>query len=344
MVDGWDMARRPRIEYAGAVYHLMNRGDHGEEVYKDRNDYEIFVKCLEDCCKRCGWVVHAYCLMRNHFHLLVETPEANLVSGMKWLMGAYTQKYNTRHGLKGHLFQGRYKAQMVEARRGGYFERVATYVHLNPARAGLLNRERPILSEYRQSSYVWYLQREGRPEWLEVGRVLGNMGLKDNAAGRAGYGRHMQERVLELRTRKGRKLYEGECKEIRHEWCLGTEGFEEDLLQKLGKAIEKGDRGSYMGQEMGRHGEVAAERMISRGMKVLGIAERDLEESKCGAREKMLLAWLTHKHAMVTHKWTAERLRMGVAVNLGKYVKAVEESKDAGIVRLRELLKKCVNT
>ena len=150
------MARRPRIEFGGAVYHLMNRGDHGEEVFSDTLDYGLFLTGLGECCRRCGWVVHAYCLMKNHFHALVETPEPNLVAGMKWFMGAYTQTYNVRHGLRGHLFQGRYKAQLVEPERGSYFETVATYIHLNPARAGVLNREFPVLADYPWSSYPVY--------------------------------------------------------------------------------------------------------------------------------------------------------------------------------------------
>jgi len=86
--------------------------------------------------------------MENHFHLLEETPEANLVAGMKWFMGAYTQSYNRRHGLRGPLFQGRYKTLPVESGQGGYFERVSTYIHLNPAKAGLLGKDAPVLAEY----------------------------------------------------------------------------------------------------------------------------------------------------------------------------------------------------
>jgi putative transposase len=109
------MPRQPRIEYAGAVYHVMCRGDRGEDVYADVEDRHCFLATLATACMRTGWRVHAYVLMGNHYHLLLETPEANLVAGMRWLQGTYTQRYNLRHGVGGHLFQGRYKALLVES-------------------------------------------------------------------------------------------------------------------------------------------------------------------------------------------------------------------------------------
>ena len=137
VVEG-GMGRKPRIEYEGAVYHVMNRGDRGGKVFKDRLDFELFLRCTADACERTGWRIHAYALLRNHFHWLLETPEANLVDGMKWFLGAYSQRFNARHGQRGHVFQGRYKAVVIDGRSGDYFETVSTYIHLNPARARLL--------------------------------------------------------------------------------------------------------------------------------------------------------------------------------------------------------------
>ena len=132
------MARKPRVEYEGAVYHVMNRGDRGRKIFRDRVDYELFWGALGAVCRRCGWRVHAHAALPNHFHWLVETPEANLVAGMKWVPGAYSQRFNARHRQRGHVFQGRYKALPIQSESGEYFETVSTYIHLNPARAGLL--------------------------------------------------------------------------------------------------------------------------------------------------------------------------------------------------------------
>jgi REP element-mobilizing transposase RayT len=130
------MARPIRIQYPGAVYHVMARGNQGGEVFHDAPDRQTFLASLGEACAKTGWRIYAYVLMANHYHLLVETPEPNLVEGMKWLQGTYTQRFNHRHKVRGHLFQGRYKAIPVDGQEGNYFEVVSTYIHLNPARAG----------------------------------------------------------------------------------------------------------------------------------------------------------------------------------------------------------------
>jgi putative transposase len=123
------MARQVRIEYPGARYHVMSRGDHQEAVSRDDEDRERFLRTLKECCAKTGWV-HAYGLMGNHYHLLSETPEPNLVTGMKWFRRVYTQRSNGRHKLFGHLFQGRYRALLVEP-EGEYFATSGSYIHRN---------------------------------------------------------------------------------------------------------------------------------------------------------------------------------------------------------------------
>jgi putative transposase len=139
------MARTVRIECEGAVYHVMCRGDRGESVFPSEGDRETFLDTLAEACERTGFEIHSYVLMTNHYHLLLETPEANLVEGMRWFQSVYTQRANRRRGESGHLFQGRYKAVPVEAEDAGAFLRVSDYIHLNPARAGLPPARRPEL-------------------------------------------------------------------------------------------------------------------------------------------------------------------------------------------------------
>ncbi len=116
------MPRKLRIQYPGAMYHVMNRGDQREDIFKDDKDRQRFLSTLGQACGKTEWQVHAYCLMRNHFHLVIETPQANLVAGMKWLLGVYTKRFNIRHKLCGHVFAGRYQ-------------------DLNPVRAKLIQPE-----------------------------------------------------------------------------------------------------------------------------------------------------------------------------------------------------------
>ena len=137
------MARKLRIQSEGAIYHVMNRGDHREDIFRSDKDRELFIETLGQACGKTDWQIHAWCLMSNHFHLVVETPKANLVDGMKWLLGTYTSRFNRRHKLFRHLFSGRYKSLFVDGSGNGYLKTVCDYVHLNAARAKLLAIQRP---------------------------------------------------------------------------------------------------------------------------------------------------------------------------------------------------------
>ncbi|RRQ21110.1 transposase [Thiohalobacter thiocyanaticus] len=129
------MARPLRIEVAGGLYHVTARGDRREDIYADEADRLHWLSIFDGVCDRFNWRCHGYCLMTNHYHLVVETPEANLSRGMRQLNGVYTQTFNRRHGLVGHLFQGRFKGILVE--REAYLLELSRYVVLNPVRAGM---------------------------------------------------------------------------------------------------------------------------------------------------------------------------------------------------------------
>src|SRR6185437_4163044 len=122
------MARKLRVEYPGAIYHVMNRGDRREPIFRDDDDRRIFMETLAQACQKTGWQAHAWCLMHNHLHLVIETPKPNLVAGMKWFLGTYTGRFNRRHKLFGHLFAGRYKALIVDGSGNGYLRTVCDYV------------------------------------------------------------------------------------------------------------------------------------------------------------------------------------------------------------------------
>jgi putative transposase len=138
------MPRQLRIEYPGAIYHVMNRGDRQEPIYQDDADHTRFLQTLGEACRKTDWQIHAYCLMGNHFHVVLETPGANLVAGMRWFLSTYTARFNRRHKLFGHLFSGRYKALLVDGSGNGYLRTVCDYVHLNPVRAKLLQPEQKL--------------------------------------------------------------------------------------------------------------------------------------------------------------------------------------------------------
>ncbi len=141
------MARPLRIEYPGALYHVTSRGNRRAAVYRDDGDRRVFLLILASVARRFNWLCHAYCLMDNHYHLVVETLNANLSRGMRQLNGVYTQKYNARHQTTGHVFEGRYKAILVD--KDSYYLEVCRYVVLNPVRAGIVSHP----AEWQWSSF-----------------------------------------------------------------------------------------------------------------------------------------------------------------------------------------------
>jgi len=170
------MARPLRLEFAGALYHVTSRGDRREDIYECDSDRMNFLSVLTDVCETYNWVCHAYCLMSNHYHLLIETPDANLSKGMRQLNGVYTQRFNRTHGRVGHVFQGRYKAILVE--KEYYLLELSRYIVLNPVRAGMVRSAK----EWRWSSYRATVGQAEKPACLNADWVLAAFGTKKIAA------------------------------------------------------------------------------------------------------------------------------------------------------------------
>ncbi len=331
------MPRKPRVEFEGAIYHIMSRGNRQEAIFRDDRDCETFIDTLSEACCRTGWRMHAFVLMGNHYHLLLETPEANLVSGMKWLQGTYTQRFNSRHKQWGHLLQGRYKALLVDGGAGEYFSTVASYIHLNPARAKLFDLAGGVLEDYRWSSYPLYFRPEKRPEWLSVERTLGTLGLADDRSGRLQFRHVMQKRVLEIASSATPQDVDGQWANIRRGWCFGGDDFRTDMLEHIESL--SGKRESFSGEEVRLHDENAAEVLLREGLRVLELDEDRLPSMPKGADEKALLAWLLRRHSSISNKWIAERLAMGRADCMSRYPKRIDETKDAQLIEMKERLR-----
>ncbi|MBP8119603.1 MAG: transposase [Burkholderiales bacterium] len=160
------MARPLRLELAGALYHVTSRGDGREDIYLTDDDRVAWLVTLAQVCERFNWVCHAYCQMTNHYHLVVETPDANLSKGMRQLNGVYTQLFNRRHQRVGHVFQGRFKAILVE--KDHYLLELARYVVLNPLRARMVRQ----LDNWPWSSYLATCGKAPKPDWLQCDFIL----------------------------------------------------------------------------------------------------------------------------------------------------------------------------
>jgi hypothetical protein len=176
-----------------------------------------------------------------------------------------------------------------------------------------------------------------------VRRVLGNLGLRDETAGRRAYGEYLQERVMQLKTKAGRKVFNDQWKGIRYGWFLGTDGFKDRLLQRVGQTVNGNQRASYGGEEIRRHDEHCAEALIGRGMKRLRIREEDLDRLAKGHEAKSALAWLAHTRTMASHQWLSDRLRMGNSTTVSTYIKRVKDVERGTLRDLREKLAQTVS-
>ncbi|MCW8935561.1 MAG: transposase [Gammaproteobacteria bacterium] len=161
------MARPLRIELPGGLYHITSRGDRREDIYLNDADRLEWLRILKMVCHRFNWVCHAWCQMTNHYHIIIETPEGNLSQGMRQLNGVYTQWINRAHDRVGHVFQGRYKAIIID--KDSYLLEVARYVVLNPVRAGMVRDTK----QWAWSSYRNMIGQVAAPEWLETDWILG---------------------------------------------------------------------------------------------------------------------------------------------------------------------------
>ncbi len=335
------MARPLRYEAAGAVYHVMARGDGGKTVFEDDKDRYGWLDLLGKACERFGWRVHAWVLMGNHFHLLLETPEPNLVAGMKWLLGVYSQGWNRRRQRKGHVFQGRYKAVVVngEDRDGSYFKIVADYIHLNPVRSGWVGGETgKRLKSWRWSSFGGYAGNK-RPDWLETGKVLRAVQLSDDHRGGKAYAGYLEARASDPKS----AVTDASLKELRRGWYLGEETFARKVLDALsGVTGPKRKKGSVAGEAASAHDQHEAERIAVAALLELGLPSTpsELVGKKRWIEEKSLVAVLIRKRTGVKNRWVAERLAMGHEGNVTRAIRWVNQhpTRKTNLVKLEAML------
>jgi putative transposase len=295
------MPRKPRVEYPGAIYHVMSRGDQREDIFLCDVDRYDFLKALSEACRKTSWQVHAFCLMRNHYHLVLETPNPNLVVGMAWLQSTYTIRFNNRHNLTGHVLSGRYKAQLVEGSGSGYLRTACDYVHLNPVRAHLLEADERLLS-YPWSSFPLYLGGpKHRPDWLRTDTLLGEHGIQgDTPTGRLEFERRLEHRRLE-------EADEEKLAAFRSAWCLGGESFRKECLEQMEGRL--GD--NHPGEIRRETAEAKAERLIAEELSRLGWGQEDLVTHAKSDPRKLAIAARLRQETTLSIKQIAERLQLG---------------------------------
>jgi len=307
------MARKLRLEYPGATYHVINRGNYRKWIFKEDSAKAAFEDCMLEACGRHGWLLHAYVVMGNHYHLAVETPLGNLASGMQWLQSTFANRFNKLRNERGHLFQGRYKALLVEA--GDAFGQVCHYIHLNPARAGIVPLKE--LPSYRRSSYRLITTPRSRPDFFRADTSLNEAGdLPDTPAGWRNY-----QRYLEWQGTEGPLEKKAAAGMMSRGWAIGSDEFKADLLR---------DNPEVDAAAWERSGvvQVREQRWAAELDRLLGdVRPEAREDQRKAAPWKVRVALQMKARTDVSNGWLAEKLDMGSPVYVSKHVGLLKKVK-----------------
>jgi REP element-mobilizing transposase RayT len=301
------MARKLRLEFPGACYHVINRGNYRADLFKTEGAKAAFEGCLFEACAKSGWLLQAYVLMSNHYHLALETPQGNLVAGMQWLQATFANRFNKLRGERGHLFQGRYKSLLVE--EGAALGQVCHYIHLNPVRAGLVPVEQ--LKAYRYCSY-WYLWRKAdRPRFLEMTTALVEAGeLADERRGWQAYEKYLAWQAAEGPVGKSRAYVS-----LSRGWALGTQEFKAALVKDHALAATSRAWEASGAQEVRQMQWAAA---LARALKAVRRSPEEIVHSCKSAEWKLAIAAWLKTGTQASNRWLSENLHLGVPAALSR--------------------------
>jgi REP element-mobilizing transposase RayT len=307
----YGMARKLRLEFPGARYHVINRGNYRSEIFQSDRTKAAFENCLIEAAEKWAWLLHAFIIMRNHFHLALETPLGNLVRGMQWLEATFSCRFNRLRRENGHLFQGRYKALLIGDEY--YLGLVCDYIHLNPVRAGF--QPLATLAEYRHSSY-WHLHHPTqRPKPLVSQTALTAAGgLHDNPSGWLQYAEHLSRELAESDNNKRHYV------DFAQGWAIGSDAFKAATIAKFappGSARAWTLPGAQ--QMRAAHWELNLEKALSAIGHTLGEA-RSAPKSESW---KLAVATWMRDATRAKNSWLSDRLVLGqpsvLSRNLTRY-------------------------
>ena len=290
------MARKLRIQYPGAIYHVINRGNYRRDLFLSPGEAKAFLATVKDAKERMGWRVHAYVLMRNHYHLAIETPEPNLVQGMHWLQTTWASRFNRYRSESGHLFQGRYRALLIE--NSAVLGKVVDYIHLNPVRAKIVAADQ--VKSYRWSSLADIVRGEG---WIDDAgwRAAGRHGTEPEQ--RQPY----EDYLIELGRDEARWGERG-LVALSKGWAIGTADWRRAMAKEHARlALNPGLETT----EVREMRELAWEQAVLDGLRTLGRGEVELGTKPIAQRWKLELAERVQREAGASVVWLARRLQLG---------------------------------
>jgi REP element-mobilizing transposase RayT len=325
------MARKSRIEYSGACYHVINRGNYRSWIFESAGARTSFLSCLEEVCLAMGWRLYSWVLMSNHYHLCVQTPDPNLVEGMKWLQSTFANRFNRYRKANGHVFQGRYQAILLDSAVVGS---VCHYIHLNPVRAGLIAAGE--LQSYVDSSFhqTWYPSK--RWSFLDVSTALSEAGdLLDTHHGRLSY-RHYLEWLSTEDTACKQMGFEKMCKG----WAKGNKEFKKAVLDDLKDGVSQ----KVVESEAAELREPLWERRLQQGLAALCKTDLDLLSARKSVDWKVALARHLRESSLAPNRWIAEHLHMGTPDSVSSRVSEHRKSESAKMISWERLkMLECVD-
>ncbi|MBL9159530.1 MAG: transposase [Verrucomicrobiales bacterium] len=352
------MPRQVRIEYEGALYHVMARGNRRNRIFAspDGGDEVLLLKTLGECCERSGFRVWAWVLMGNHYHLLVETPSANLVAGMAWLQNTYTRRFNSRHREWGRLFGDRYKSVLIESGGSGgdlYLRTLLDYIHLNPVRARIVPSESyGGLLDYPWSSLAkaFAVAPKAREPWMAVTDGLALFQCGDRAADRRHFVERLEERMkAEAAETCGLSEIQGQTLQstLRKGWYWGSESFKESLLEKLEglKGSELPVAKDFRSSDQARdHAHRDGEKIIAEAVghfALSGGGSTDFMALPRGDLRRVAVAWALCRRTSLRQSWIAERLGLRSGDNVSAQVRKLSARSSKELSReIRAWMKK----
>ena len=302
------MARKLRIEYPGAIYHVINRGNYRRDLFESVGAAESFLKTLFEAAGRFGWRIHAYALMRNHFHLALETPEPTLVEGMHWLQSTLASRFNRFRQENGHLFQGRYKALVVEDAVA--LARLVDYIHLNPVRAKVVPAEQ--VKAYRWSSLARFTRGPREVTMTADSWLSARGGWSDDNAGWAAY-----ETYLVAVARDEASWEREGLTGLSRGWAIGTQAWRTALAKEYAQlALNPG----LHAEEVKELREAAWTKSLDAGLGALGKTRPELDTKPRKQPWKIALAKKVRDESGAAIPWLAEQLKMGKPITLRGYL------------------------
>lgn len=310
------MARKLRIEYPGALHHVINRGNYRRDLFESVGAAKAFLEVLDDAAAKFGWRIHAYVLMNNHFHIAIETPQPTLGEGMHWLQSTIATRFNRLRSESGHLFQGRYKQLVIEDFAA--LARVVDYIHLNPCRAKVVSPEQ--VTGYRWSS-LQALLRGPRPDGLVAKDWLqARGGWTDDQAGLEAYATYLSELAQDEKQWESAGLVG-----LSKGWAIGTHAWKKALAKAYAQqSVPVG----LARDEINELRETRWEAALEDSLKEKGKSVDDLLTKPWKQEWKIALAREIRQNSGASIAWLATHLHLGAATSLRSYLHQAKKAQN----------------